>query len=87
MVKLTKMLVELKTYKFWHSLGCSIKKNQAVTLMNPVLRTYIHYLCAIFAQSLVPHGAGKIYLVLHGTSKTIGCCILGGVYQIRVARP
>jgi hypothetical protein len=28
----------------------------------------------------------KFYLVLHGTSKTIGCCILGGVYQMRVAR-
>jgi hypothetical protein len=29
----------------------------------------------------------KFYLVLHGTSKTIRCCILGGVYQMRVARP
>jgi hypothetical protein len=28
----------------------------------------------------------KFYLVLHGTSKTIGCCILGGVYQVRVLR-
>jgi hypothetical protein len=29
----------------------------------------------------------KFYLVLHGTSKTIRCYILGGVYQMRVARP
>jgi hypothetical protein len=29
----------------------------------------------------------KFYLVLPSSSKTIGCCILGGVYQIRVARP
>jgi len=29
----------------------------------------------------------KFYLVLHGTSKTIRYCILGGVYQMRVARP
>jgi hypothetical protein len=29
----------------------------------------------------------KFYLVLHGISKTIGYCILEGVYQIRVARP
>jgi hypothetical protein len=36
---------------------------------------------------LVLHGASKIYLVLHGTSKTIRCCILRGVYQMRVARP
>jgi len=28
----------------------------------------------------------KFYLVLHGASKTIRCCILGGVYQMRVAR-
>jgi hypothetical protein len=29
----------------------------------------------------------KIYLVLHGTRKTIRCCILVGVYQMMVARP
>jgi hypothetical protein len=29
----------------------------------------------------------KFYHVLHGTSKIIGYCILGGVYQMRVARP
>jgi len=63
MVKLTKMLVEPRTLKFWHSLRCSIKKNQAVTLMNFVLCTYIHYLCLEFA----------IYLVLHGASKILPC--------------
>jgi hypothetical protein len=29
----------------------------------------------------------KFYLVLRGTSKRIRCCILGVVYQMRVAMP
>jgi hypothetical protein len=40
-----------------------------------VLYAYIHCFCA------------EVSLVLHGASKTIRCCILGGVYQMRVARP
>jgi hypothetical protein len=45
------------------SLGCSIKRIKPVTLMNYVLCTYIHYLCAELA----------IYLVLHGASKILPC--------------
>jgi hypothetical protein len=42
----------------------------------------------MFAICLVLHvQVKKIYFVLHGTSKTIGCYVLGGVYQMRVARP
>jgi len=63
MVKLTKMLVEPRTYKFWHSLGYIIKKNQVVTLMNYVLCTHIHCLRVEFA----------IYLVLHGASTILPC--------------
>jgi hypothetical protein len=39
---------------------------------------YIHCLCAEFAICLALYVQVKIYLVLHGTSKTIVCCILGG---------
>jgi hypothetical protein len=46
------------------------QKNQAVILKISVLYAYIHYFCAKLA----------IYHVLHGTSKTIRCCILGEVY-------
>jgi hypothetical protein len=52
-----------------------------------MLYAYIHYFCAELAIYLALHSASKFYLVLHGTSKTIRCCILGGVYQMRVARP
>jgi hypothetical protein len=55
--------------------------------MNYALSLFINCLCAEFAICLALHGASKIYLVPHGTSKTIRCCILGRVYQMRVARP
>jgi hypothetical protein len=51
-------------------------------------KLYIHYLCAEFAICLALYvQVKKFYFVLHGTSKTIRCCISGGVYQMRVARP
>jgi hypothetical protein len=55
--------------------------------MNSALSLFIHCLFAEFAICLALHGASKIYLVPHGTNKTIRCCILGGVYQMRVAKP
>jgi len=49
---------------------------------------YIHYLCAEFAICLALYVQVKFfYFVLYSTSKTIRSCILGGVYQMRVARP
>jgi hypothetical protein len=68
------------------SLGCSTKK--IVTILFSVLYAHIHCFCAELAIYFVLHGASiKLYLVLHGTNKTIRCCILGGVYQMWVARP
>jgi len=53
-----------------------------------MLYAHIHCFCAELAIYFVLHGASiKLYLVLHGTNKTIRCCILGGVYQMWVARP
>jgi len=62
-------------------------KNQGVEHMHSTLSLNIHYLCAEFALCLALYVQVKIYIVLHGTSKTIVYCILGGVYQMRVTRP
>jgi hypothetical protein len=49
---------------------------------------YIHCLCAEFAICIALYvQVNFFYFVLHGTSKTIRCCISGGVYQMRVAKP
>jgi hypothetical protein len=63
MVKLTKMLVEPRPKNSSTLSRLQHQKIQAVTLMNFVLCTYIHCLCAELA----------IYLVLHGASKILPC--------------
>jgi hypothetical protein len=52
----------------------------ALKLFNPCFYTESAICLALYEQV-------KIYLVLHGTSKTIRCCISGGVYQMRMTRP
>jgi hypothetical protein len=53
-----------------------------------VIYAYIHCFYTELALYLVLHGASKNFTLSFMVQvKTIRCCILRGVYQMRVARP